>query len=513
MPLRPGTRLGPYEILDLAGAGGMGEVYRARDVRLGRIIAVKTVASPGADNPEARARLSREARAIASLNHPHICAIHNVLEAEGRTFLVMEFIEGETLAARLARGPLPIAELLAVAIQTADALAAAHQKGIVHRDLKPSNIMLTPGGVKLLDFGIAKRDLSTTAAGLSDATITELQTAPGQFVGTAPYMAPEQLEGAPVDARADIFAFGAVVFEMATGLRAFDASSPAATVAAILSDARPQLSGRAPASLERIVAACLERDPMRRWQNASDLLLALRWAQADRVHEAGDAAPVTSRRRRAGVHLAWAAALLSGVGLTWWIAAHPAQPGPPPNAVPVIVLMDSPLPGRVYDARTAEAGGTNADDVTDVLRDLPVAIRKENTSAAWHREEQVVAENPDLIVSHLSCLFDSRVAGDPEGAIYEHAFRQAEERLLMFFGYVAARNPRARFIVYSRTVFQGRGGEQGWVREQEARLTALRGRLHAFTVPGGTAGATFRDPETGRLLRERVTRVLDIAKP
>ena len=498
----------PVQILDLAGAGGMGEVYRARDVRLDRIIAVKTVGAPRGDDPDARARLSREARAIASLNHPHICAIHDVLEAEGQTFLVMEFIEGETLAARLARGPLPIAELLAVSIQTADALAGAHQKGIVHRDLKPSNVMLTSGGVKLLDFGIAKRD----AAGMSDRTITELQTAPGQFVGTAPYMAPEQLEGRPVDARADIFAFGAVVFEMATGLRAFDGSSPAATVAAILSDARPQLSGRAPASLERIVAACLERDPMRRWQNASDLLLALRWAQADRVHEAGDAAPVTSRRR-AGVHLAWTAALLSGVGLTWWIAAHPAQSGPPPNTVPVIVLMDSPLPGRVYDARTAAAGGTNADDVTDVLRDLPVAIRKENTSAAWHREEQVVTENPDLIVSHLSCLFDSRLAGEPEGAIYEHAFRQAEERLLTFFGYVAARNPRTRFIVYSRTVFQQRGGEQGWVREQEARLTVLRGRLHAFIVPGGTGGATFRDPETGRLLRDRVTRVLDIAKP
>ena len=512
MPLRSGTRLGPYEILDLAGAGGMGEVYRARDVRLGRIIAIKTVATPRGDDPDARARLSREARAIASLNHPHICAIHDVLEADGQTFLVMEFIEGETLAARLARGPLPIAELLAVAIQAANALAAAHQKGIVHRDLKPSNIMMTPGGVKLLDFGIAKRDVAANTPGMPDVTITELQTAPGQFVGTAPYMAPEQLEGGPVDARADIFAFGAILFEMATGLRAFEASSPAATVAAILSDARPQLAGRAPSSVDRLVAACLARDPMRRWQNAADLSLALRWVQADPAHDGGDAAPVTSRRLRTGVHLAWAAALLFGVALTWWVAAHPAQSGPPPNAVPVIVLMDSPLPGRVYDPRTAQAGGTNADDVTDVLRDLPVAIRKENTSAAWHREEQVVAENPDLIVSHLSCLFDSRVAGDPAGAADQDAFRQAEERLLTFFGYVAARNPRTRFIVYSRTVFQERGGEQAWVREQEARLTALHGRLHAFTVPGGTAGATFRDPETGRLLRDRVARVLAIEK-
>jgi hypothetical protein len=293
---------------------------------------------------------------------------------------------------------------------------------------------------------------------------------------------------------------------MATGHRAFDGASPAAVVAAILSDTRPPLSVRVPASLERIVSACLERDPMRRWQNASDLLLALRWAQADQAQGAAGAA--TTRRPHAGVHMAWAAVMVLIAGLSWWLASRGAPSVPPPNSVPVIVLMDSPLPGRVYDPRTAAAGGTNADDVTDVLRDLPVAIRKENTSAAWHREEQVVAENPDLVVSHLSCLFDARAAGDPEAATYEHMFRQAEERLLVFFGYVAARNPRTRFIVYSRTVFQQRGGEQAWVREHEARLTALRGRLDAFIVPGGSAGATFRDPETGRLLRERVSRML-----
>ena len=505
MSLQSGTRLGPYEVLGLAGAGGMGEVYRARDVRLGRIIAIKTVAPQG-DDRDARARLAREARAVASLNHPHICAIHDVVDADAQTFLVMEFVEGETLAARLARGPLPLAELLTVAIQTADALAAAHQRGIVHRDLKPSNIMLTRAGVKLLDFGIAKLHTPTAAAGMTDATMTELQTAPGQFVGTAPYMAPEQLEGAPVDARADIFAFGAVLFETATGHRAFDGSSPAAVVAAILSDTRPQLSGRVPASLERIVSACLERDPVRRWQNAADLLFALRWAQADQGP--GAPAPATARRRQTGVHVAWAAVMLLIAGLSWWLASRAEHSGPPPNSVPVIVLMDSPLPGRVYDPRTAAAGGTNADDVTDILRDLPVAIRKENTSAAWHREEQVVAENPDLIVSHLSCLFDARAAGDPDAAAYEQMFRQAEERLLVFFGYVAARNPRTRFIVYSRTVFQQRGGEQAWVREHEARLTALRGRLDAFIVPGGTGNATFRDPETGRLLRDRVSRML-----
>ena len=508
MSLSSGTRLGPYEVLDLAGAGGMGEVYRARDVRLGRIVAIKTVAAPRSDDPEARARLSREARAIAALNHPHICAIHDVLEADAQTFLVMEFVEGETLAQRLARGPLPIPELLAVAVQTADALAAAHQRDIVHRDLKPSNIMLTRAGVKLLDFGIAKQNKLATAASPSDPATTELHTAPGQFVGTAPYMAPEQLEGRQVDARADIFAFGAVLFEMASGRRAFDGPSPAAAIAAILSDTRPEMPGRLPASLQRIVSACLERDPLRRWQNASDLLLALRWAQSDLAQGTGAAAAVSARPRRALVHIGWGVALLSAAALAWWVAARAPASSPPPNPVPVIVLMDSPLPGRVYDPRTAAAGGTNADDLTDVLRDLPVATRKENTSAAWHREEQVVAENPDLIVSHLSCLFDARAAGAPDSGVYEHVFRQAEERLLLFFAYVAARNPRTRFIVYSRSEFQRRGGEQGWVREQEARFPALRGRLDAFIVPGGVGSATFRDPETARLVRDRVTRVL-----
>src|SRR5215210_6761260 len=193
MSLRPGTRVGPYELIELAGAGGMGEVYRARDIRLGRTVALKTLAASGADDPEVRARLAREARAIASLNHPHICAIHDVLEWEAQTFLVMEFVEGQTLQQRLAGGPLKIAELLTVAIQAADALGAAHRAGIVHRDLKPSNIMLTRGGVKLLDFGIAKHQKPSDMESL-DLTVTELKTTPGQLVGTAPYMAPEQLE-------------------------------------------------------------------------------------------------------------------------------------------------------------------------------------------------------------------------------------------------------------------------------------------------------------------------------
>jgi hypothetical protein len=197
------------------------------------------------------------------------------------------------------------------------------------------------------------------------------------------------------------------------------------------------------------------------------------------------------------------------VAAVLWLSARAARDdGPPPNPSPIIVLMDSPLPGRVYDPRTEKEGGTNADDVTDALRDLPVAIRKENTSAAWHREEQVVGENPDLIVSHLSCLLDARVGGD-QAAIAEHLFEVAENRLLLFLAYVAARNPRTRFIIYSRSRFQTKGGEREWVQIQEARLPILRNRLHAFIVPGGS-GASLRQPATGQLLRARVTQVLGL---
>jgi hypothetical protein len=175
------------------------------------------------------------------------------------------------------------------------------------------------------------------------------------------------------------------------------------------------------------------------------------------------------------------------------------------------VLMDSPLKGRVYDPRTLAEGGTNADDVTDALRDLKVAIRKENTSAAWHREEQVVGENPDLIVAHLSCLLDPRL-GEGQPAVAEHLFDLAANRFLVFLAYVASRNPRTRFIVYSRTVFQTHGGEEQWVAAQVARLPVLKGRLNAFIVPGGLEQASFRVPETGKLLRTRVVEVLDHAR-
>jgi serine/threonine protein kinase len=235
MPLTAGTKLGPYEITGAIGAGGMGEVYRALDTRLERTVAIKVLATHLADRPELRERFEREARTVASLNHPHICTLYDVGHQNGIDYLVMEYLEGETLAERLKKGPLPLTQVLQYAIEIADALDKAHRKGITHRDLKPGNIMLTKSGTKLLDFGLAKLKASTTADSLSQLpTANDSITAQGTILGTLQYMAPEQLEGGEVDARTDIFAFGVVVYEMATGKKAFEGKSRASLIAKIL---------------------------------------------------------------------------------------------------------------------------------------------------------------------------------------------------------------------------------------------------------------------------------------
>ncbi|MDQ3347095.1 MAG: protein kinase [Acidobacteriota bacterium] len=323
-------------------------------------------------------------------------------------------------------------------------------------------------------------------------------------------MAPEQLEGKRLDPRTDIFAFGSLLFELATGKPAFSGASTAALIAAILAQSRPLAVETAPAVprvLDRIISTCLARSPDDRFQHVADLLRNLRWAREDVIDPASvSAVPGASGAWR--VHAWWPVALLAAVMTVVWVSWRAAPDGlPGPNRVPVVVLMDSPLPGRVYDPRTAAEGGTNADDVTDALRDLGIAIRKENTSAAWHREEQVVGQNPDLIVSHLSCLLDARVA-DGQPAVSEHLFELAENRLLMFLAYVASRNARTRFIVYSRSVFQTHGGEEQWVEKQVTRLPVLRNRLNAFIVPGGQDNASFRDLPTAHMLRARVTKFL-----
>ncbi|HXN97507.1 MAG TPA: protein kinase [Candidatus Acidoferrales bacterium] len=280
MPLVPGTKLGPYEIVALKGAGGMGEVYRARDTRLDRTVAVKILTQGLADTPEVRQRFEREARAVSSLNHPHICALYDVGNQNGIEYLVMEYLEGETLAARIEKGPLPTADLLRYASQVADALDRAHRQGIVHRDLKPGNVMLTKSGAKLLDFGLAKGGEIFQGDVDSSPTVSRPLTTKGTIVGTMQYMSPEQLEGKAVDVRSDIFSFGAMLYEMATGKKAFAAQSHASLIAAILKEEpRPMrdLQPMTPLMLEHIVKACLAKDPDERPQSAHDLKLDLDW--------------------------------------------------------------------------------------------------------------------------------------------------------------------------------------------------------------------------------------------
>jgi eukaryotic-like serine/threonine-protein kinase len=278
--LQLGTRLGPYEIQSAIGAGGMGEVYRARDTRLDRTVAIKVLPAHVANDPEVKQRFEREAKTLAALSHPHICPVFDVGQQDGIDFLVMEHLEGETLAQRLTKGALPLEQALRCAIEIADALDKAHRKGIVHRDLKPGNIMLTRSGTKLLDFGLAKlRRPSAVASASMLPTQESPATAQGTILGTLPYMAPEQLEGEEADARTDLFAFGAMLYEMVTGRKAFESKSQASLIAAIIDRDPPPISSVAPVSppgFDWIVGRCLAKDPEDRWQTARDLLAALR---------------------------------------------------------------------------------------------------------------------------------------------------------------------------------------------------------------------------------------------
>jgi eukaryotic-like serine/threonine-protein kinase len=354
MTVNAGTRLGPYEILTAIGAGGMGEVYRARDTRLNRIVAIKVLPAHLADRTESRERFEREAKTIASLNHPHICTLHDIGQQDGIDYLVMEYLEGETLAQRLLKGPLPLEQVLQYAVEISDALDKAHRKGMTHRDLKPGNIMLTKSGTKLLDFGLAKlRQDTTPAIPFSQAsTAQDTLTAQGMILGTLQYMAPEQVEGKTdqIDARTDIFAFGAVVYEMATGKRAFEGKSQASLIAKILETDPPPMSSlqpMTPPALDRVIKRCLAKDPDDRWQTARDLEVELKW-----IAEAGSQitlAPtiamkgmgVLSRREL----VISAGTLLSGAVIAG-VAVWNLKPAPAPTPLPVTRTVINLPPGR-----------------------------------------------------------------------------------------------------------------------------------------------------------------------
>src|SRR3984885_14263621 len=330
MALTSGTKLGPYEIVAPLGAGGMGEVYRARDLRLGRDVALKILPESFARDADRLRRFEQEARAVAALNHPNILAVFDIGEQNGSPFIVSELLEGESLRAALDRGVMPQRKTIEYGVQIAHGLAAAHEKGIVHRDLKPENVFITKDGrIKILDFGLAKLIQSPTSRP-DELTLTSSHTVAGVVMGTASYMAPEQVRGESADTRTDIFAFGSVLYEMLSGVRAFKRDTAAETMTAVLKDDPPELSDpvrNVSPTLERIVRRCLEKSPDQRFQSARDLsfaLSALSGTETSSIARAAAVAAAAAPRRFPILPLAAAVlAVVAAVAVTWYIARRP----------------------------------------------------------------------------------------------------------------------------------------------------------------------------------------------
>jgi len=366
MALAAGTKLGPYEIQSPLGAGGMGEVYRARDLRLDRTVAIKVLASHLSSSPELKQRMEREARAISSLNHPHICHLYDIGSQDGNDYLVMEFLEGETLAERLRKGALPLNETLKIGIAVAEALAVAHRQGIVHRDLKPGNIMLTKGGAKLMDFGLAKSaaagaptgtssvPLLSAAQTMSGASPVSPLTTAGAIIGTIQYMAPEQIEGKEADQRSDLFAMGAVLYEMVTGAKPFEGKSQISVASAILEKDPAPISVAqplTPPAFEHIVSACLAKNPDDRFQTAHDIALQLKW-----IAQSGTSAlPSREKRENRREVLAWLVA--SGLALVL-IALVLWRPGS--KGTEQTTYFSAPIPFPARDVAISPNGHTVA---------------------------------------------------------------------------------------------------------------------------------------------------------
>jgi eukaryotic-like serine/threonine-protein kinase len=360
MALSAGTKLGPYEIGGPLGAGGMGEVYRAKDTRLGRDVAIKVLPESFVADAAARQRFEREAKSISGLNHPNICVLYDVGHQDGMEYLVMEYVEGETLAKRLEKGPLPLEQVLKYGSQIAEALDKAHRSGIVHRDLKPGNVMLTSTGAKLLDFGLAKESAGLTSLATITATSPASPvTQQGTIVGTFQYMSPEQIEGKPVDGRSDIFSLGGVLYEMLTGKRAFEGKTQLSVASAIL-EREPlplrELKPITPATLERAIQRCLAKDPEERWQAARDLALELNWIGKTGATTTTTEAPAIVRpAKRSLLWMLWpilgAAALGVLAGAIFWKAEKPAAKK---------MTFTAPLPFSVRDMQVAPNGHTVA---------------------------------------------------------------------------------------------------------------------------------------------------------
>ena len=416
MAISNGTKLGPYEILSPLGAGGMGEVYRARDTRLGRDVAVKVLPQHLSANAEVRARFEREAKTVSSLNHPHICTLFDVGRQGETDYLVMELVEGETLATRLQKGALSSSETLRIGGEIADALDRAHRAGVIHRDLKPGNVMLTKSGAKLMDFGLARAtglvNPSSSIGGLTQSpTVAHPLTAEGTLVGTFQYMSPEQLEGKEADARSDLWAMGCVLYEMATGRRAFEGKSQASLITSIMgSEPVPvsQVAPTTPPALDNLVRACLAKDPADRVQSAHDIKLQLAWI-AEGGSQAGVPKPVGARRR-SRERLAW---VIAAIALAIAAAATVLAMRPSPVTPPVHAYLQPPR-GVLFSSSTD--------------RPLPLAISRDGSMLAFCARD---GEGQDLLWVRSLDNDDARPIPGTEGA--QGPFFSPDGRSLGFF--------------------------------------------------------------------------------
>jgi Tol biopolymer transport system component len=440
--LEPGTRLGAFEIVSTLGAGGMGEVYRARDTRLDRYVAIKILSGDLAADAGYRERFEREARAISKLSHPHICVLYDVGHATvggevDRQYLVMELVDGETLAARLMRGPLPLDRAITWAIQITEALAAAHAHGIVHRDLKPANVLIgADDAVKVLDFGLAKLMEADASLRRNDVGLSE----PGRIAGTAAYMSPEQATGGQVDARSDIFTFGAVLYEMTTGARAFPGDSTADIVAAVV-EARPerptQISASMPRELERLILRCLQRDPDRRNQTMLDVRNELTEIEEESASH-GVAAPAIAPRWHRGRVAATVAGVLAAAAATW-VWARGSVPLPPVRVLPVATLAGyemmptlSPDGEQVAFAWNGDKGARNFDLHVSIIGS-PVVHRI--TSDPAHDV------NPSWSPDGRQIAFVRHRSADRAGHVYVMSPLGGAERKVSDFGVTVADDP------------------------------------------------------------------------
>ena len=458
----------------------MGEVYKARDTRLGRTVALKVLPRDAAADPERRRRFEQEARAVSGLNHPHICVLHDVGAEADVHFLVMEYLDGETLADRLKRGPLPVAQALEYAAQIADALSNAHRQGIVHRDLKPSNVMLTAEGAKLLDFGVAKLQATASASTAATATVfqaSDTMTTHGTVLGTVSYMAPEQLEGGNVDARADLFAFGAVLYEMLTARRAFEGKSPASVIASILAGEPPRLldvQPLAPTAIARVIATCLKKDPNDRWQTAHDLYLQLQTIADDPAGGRWQSALLRRLRWPATIAL-----LLSAIAFAATVVREQPSPAPAQSVRFTITLPTGASFGDQPNLAVAPDGRYVAF----------TAKRRGSSTSLWLRamDSTESRELPDTAGAQFPFWApDSQAVGFISGdAIWRLDLRDARARIIARLSPQqqvgsAAWGPGDVVVFASGTALfrvPAQGGEATLVAERPQRFRGIRGFL------------------------------------